>query len=129
MTIDEIRAEMCNHFCWNAPYASDDNLFCKTCQMDDLPRWIPVTVKVPEDQGDQVLFIEMEYFDGVPNPKYHIGQRYNGHWYATDDEDKVKDVVAWMPLPPYQNDTMGEMIKESWDDYHDSRSAYRYTGD
>ena len=93
MTIDEIHAEMCNHFCWNAPYASDDNLFCKTCPMNGLPRWIPCSERMPEDRvnvlvcrtnGDEFIAHHIETgFVTILEP------------FLLEDDT----VAAWMPLP------------------------------
>lgn len=52
--------------------------------------WIPCSERLPEDR-QHILFCDI---DGDE----YIGKYYEDRWYA-DFEDRIKNVIAWMPLP------------------------------
>lgn len=57
-------------------------------------RWIPCSDRLPEEQVN-VLFCDVD-------EDIYVGIRYRGRWWAGED-DPIKNVVAWMPLPdPYK---------------------------
>ena len=44
------------------------------------------------------------------------------------DQKETLDCIQTEP-DVSDSDTFGKMIKECWDEYHDAKSAWRYTGD
>lgn len=62
------------------------------------PHWIPCSERLP-DVGSGIIFCDV---DG----DIFVGHRASEHWWSVDD--KVKNVVAWMPLPePYKGGEKG----------------------
>ena len=62
-------------------------------------KWIPCSERLP---SGYVLFCDI---DG----DVWYGHRMDNKWWAEGCEDKIKNVVAWMPLPePYTADMRGE---------------------
>ena len=64
--------------------------------LENIPHWIPVTERLPE-VGVTVLFCDYDR-------DIYVGHRAIEHWWSVDD--KVKNVIAWMPMPePYKGVT------------------------
>ena len=60
------------------------------------PRWIPVTERLPEEDGTYIVCLE----DGSV---FEYG--YITNWYDDAWEYCKKDIVAWMPRPePYREE-------------------------
>jgi len=60
------------------------------------PHWIPVTERLPEEDGTYIVCLE----DGSV---FEYG--YITNWYDDAWEYCKKDIVAWMPLPePWKGD-------------------------
>lgn len=58
-------------------------------------RWIPVHERLPEEY---CLFCDI---DG----DVFYGHIYDGRWWAEGQDDRIKNVIAWMPLPePYKEE-------------------------
>ena len=53
-------------------------------------RWVPVSERLPEEY---CLFCDI---DG----DVYYGHIYCNKWWAEGQDDRIKNVVAWMPLPP-----------------------------
>ena len=77
-----------------------------TSDVGEVPRWIPVTERLPEESGDYILY--RPHFWGANN-----GQVTVCYWNTHDWSDNYKndaerylpmiDGMAWMPLPePYK---------------------------
>lgn len=51
----------------------------------------------PTEEGWYLLYTSK------PNASYHLAFYQFGHWFSTDEYCIVReDVVAWMPIPPYE---------------------------
>ena len=62
-------------------------------------RWIPVSEKVPEENGFYLATCDGEIC-GENEPFTGLAEYENGKW--VDDEEDYQCVLAWMPLPePY----------------------------
>ena len=60
------------------------------------PHWILCSDRLPE-VGREILFCDIDR-------DIFVGHRATEHWWSVDD--KVKNVIAWMPLPePYNEET------------------------
>ena len=59
-------------------------------------RWIHVSERLPED-GQNVLFCDI---DNDIMVGYHIKGRPNTHFSQDGTYEDMKNVRAWMPLPP-----------------------------
>lgn len=77
------------------------NLASDMLEKDDKRQWIPVSQELPIDNhGADVLACDI---DGDIYKAYLSD--YDG-WRRSDDFEKIKSVVAWMPLPePYKGAT------------------------
>lgn len=67
--------------------------------------WIPCSERLPEE-GTRILFCDI---DG----DVYCGERYyGGAWWDDRNDDHVKNVIAWMPLPePYkQSESAGRIV-------------------
>lgn len=63
-----------------------------------LKQWIPCTERLP---SDYVLFCDL---DG----DMYCGRCIDNNWMAVGCDDRIKNVIAWMPLPePYEEDEDG----------------------
>jgi len=69
--------------------------------LEQEPRWIPVSERLPEKEGRYLTTILNEYDNEL---RYIMTCDYfsNGCW-CPDDECASDNVIAWMPLPePYK---------------------------
>lgn len=86
----------------------------KSC--DDYVRdtkWIPVTERLPEEDGEYITTVEDDEVNFVTSNNWRKNKQEWGFW--TSDERfyegwcRVKNVVAWMPLPePYNGGEQNE---------------------
>lgn len=67
------------------------------------PKWIPVSVRLPEKSGRYLAYIINSHDDKL---RYVMTCDYSadGYWnWFPDDECASDNVIAWMPLPtPYE---------------------------
>lgn len=73
----------------------------------DIPRWIPVTERLPEERGTYLVTVN----DG--GIRVAIAQWWydvdDGEGYFVCDDCYAEDIVAWMPLPEsYRGEKNGE---------------------
>ena len=65
----------------------------------DIPRWIPVTERLPEKEGQYLVSCDTDY--GVEVGRFYIDE--DGERYFGCDWNDPDDINAWMPLPkPYK---------------------------
>lgn len=68
------------------------------------PRWIPVTERLPEKEGQYLVSCDTDY--GVEVARFYIDE--DGEKYFGCDWNDPDDIEAWMPLPPsYQGEENG----------------------
>lgn len=61
--------------------------------LEQKPRWIPVSERLPEGY---CMFCDI---DG----DVFYGHIYDKKWWAEGQDDRIKNVIAWMPTPePYK---------------------------
>ena len=66
---------------------------------DIAPRWIPVSERLPEKEGQYLLSCDTDY--GVEVGRFYIDE--DGERYFGCDWNDPDDINAWMPLPkPYK---------------------------
>lgn len=87
---------------FSAKYQYEDQKLSETCfraadaieeLQSQLPKWIPVTERLPEEKGFYLVF----------SPLGIIGTAYFGaKWFVEDSRINVKNITHWMPLlePP-----------------------------
>ena len=111
VTIEEIRAAMCDHYC-HIPYQNlgeRAERFCAACPLNDIPRWIPVTEKLPENAEHPKAFC----------PRYMVSTKYGVTvgWYNPSkwDEKQNKYVAGWYVLMwfMYDPDRYANTLEES----------------
>lgn len=63
------------------------------------PQWIPVTERLPEEEGQYLVSCDTDY--GVEVARFYIDE--DGERYFGCDWNNPEDIEAWMPLPtPYK---------------------------
>lgn len=63
-------------------------------------RWIPVTDRLPEEDGFYIATLDGEIC-GEEEPFVGLAEFENGKW--VDDEEDYRCIFAWQPLPaPYR---------------------------
>lgn len=67
-------------------------------RVDDLPRWIPVSERLPEHQDTVLLYVE-DYGGWIT-----LGQRSGDGWYVNEEAEgggpkPLDRFTHWMPLP------------------------------
>ena len=67
---------------------------------EKLPRWIPVTERLPEEDTDVLCWYEYYHWSAEKVlPEYGIGHCWNGRWGGEVSTGRECKVLAWMPLP------------------------------
>ena len=96
--IEELQAAKCPHYIRNVHDRGDDSLCDKfVCEVKSLPKWIPVTERLPEERCDYLVFavggawrqissIEIAYWDG----DRFLVQSFNAatHWMLLPEPPK-----------------------------------------
>ena len=91
----------------------DEEVEINTALECNMPVWIPVTERLPENE-EQVLVVRK--FLGVrtcpPQTYVEIAEYCYGDWVSYSDEYKIArskhtDPLFWMPLPKLQDQTFG----------------------
>lgn len=74
----------------------------------DQTKWIPVSEKLPEENGRYLTYIENPYYDGL---SYIMICDYIQSTWCPDDETASNNVRYWMPLPakPYKEEKEDKM--------------------
>lgn len=70
----------------------------------DIPRWIPVTERLPEEEGQYLVSCDSDF--AIEVARFYIDDEDDeeDRWWGCDWNDP-EDVVAWMPLPePYKGE-------------------------
>ena len=78
-------------------------------ELEQKPRWIPVSEKLPEDYKTVIASVEHGYV--CPEARYSKEEGWQWAYESgTDYWQEIEcDVVAWMPLPePYKAERSGE---------------------
>lgn len=69
--------------------------------LEQKPRWIPVSERLPEDSGN--------YLIAIADSNYTNGQYFKISWFYPSDKGwsyRNAAVIAWMPLPePFEGNT------------------------
>lgn len=101
--IDAFRKELCRERVYATPFIS-----FKGCEriLNELPsaerrgRWIPVTERLPEEEGKCLVCCNGKYHP-IEVARFYIDE--DGERYFCCDWNDPEDIVAWMPLPePYK---------------------------
>lgn len=79
------------------------NSHCLTCRVwrlrlkEIMPRWIPVTERLPEEGEDVLVF---GYWHEKFQPLMcYLSPHRKGEWFTTVAGQQVYTVTHWMPLP------------------------------
>lgn len=68
------------------------------------PGWIPVSEKLPEENGQYLITVKYKHVDGYDDIYAEHGEWYDGKWdmFCFGHCGEVEGITAWMPLPkPY----------------------------
>lgn len=90
-----IEEKQCPHYIRNVHDRGDDSLCDKwVCEVKSLPKWIPVTERLPEEK-DRYLTVSIEPWFGTTVVDT---MRWSGVWMY-DGRQTEATVTHWMPLP------------------------------
>lgn len=101
--MDDIRERMCNNYCgFGVKFGAGKDIACKHCPLNELPKWIPVTERLP-DFNTNVL---VSYNNGTVSLAQFKEAFGTGYWFDYDNMCGSRKVIAWTPLPaPYVEPT------------------------
>ena len=101
--MDDIRERMCNNYCgFGVKFGAGKDIACKHCPLNELPKWIPVTERLP-DFNTNVL---VSYNNGTVSLAQFKEAFGTGYWFDYDNMCGSRKVIAWAPLPaPYVEPT------------------------
>ena len=87
----------CPHYIRNVHDRGDDSLCDKyVCEVKDVPHWIPVTERLPNENGFYLCLYKHKHPGGVTlDEGLSIRQWYNGKWKLNE----IYAVTHWMPIP------------------------------
>lgn len=68
--------------------------------LEQEPKWIPVSERLPEKSGRYLAYIINPYDDKL---RYSMTCYFTSEVWCPDDECASDNVVAWMPLPEEYN--------------------------
>ena len=95
--IEKLQRSKCPHYIRNVHDRGDDSLCRKwKCEVKSLPKWIPVTERLPEESGSYLIYVvggEFKQWSMVTMAYYHK------IFYYDDREDNFDQITYWMPLP------------------------------
>lgn len=73
-------------------------------QLREQTRWIPVSERLPEEDGQYLITVKYKHVDGYDDIYAEHGEWTDGRWdmFCFGHCGEVEDIIAWMPLPkPY----------------------------
>jgi len=76
------------------------------------PRWIPVSERLPEENGQYLITVKYKPEAGYENIYTEYGEWTDGRWdmFCFGHCGEVEDIIAWMPLPEsYRGDKDGNI--------------------
>jgi hypothetical protein len=93
----EERANNCPHFIRNVHDRGDDSLCDKyKCEVNALPRWIPVGEQLPGEYVNVLVFLHSLDWNSIYYSIDHLTEE--GQWWKASTSWK-HEVTHWMPLP------------------------------
>ena len=69
------------------------------------PHWIPVTERLPEEDGQYLITVKYKHVEGYEDIYAEHGEWTDGKWdmFCFGHCGQVDGITAWMPLPePYK---------------------------
>ena len=92
-------------FCEKHKALGTEDDFIRTLQPE--PHWIPVTERLPEENGQYLITVKYKHVDGYEDVYAEHGEWEDGKWdmFGLGHCGEVENILAWMPLPePYTED-------------------------
>ena len=74
-------------------------------QLEHIPRWIPVSERLPKKSGQYLITVKYKHVDGYEDIYAEHGEWSAGRWdmFCFGHCGEVEGIIAWMPLPePYR---------------------------
>lgn len=86
--------------------------FCELAikALEQQPRWIPVSERLPEEEGEYLISVEYKPEANYENVYTERGEWVGGQWNISGFEHcgKVENIIAWCELPlPYKAESEG----------------------
>ena len=98
--IEELQRSKCPHYIRNVHDRGDDSLCDKwMCEVKSLPKWIPVTERLPEERGSY-LIVE----NGIVQEAFYGKEWAGDNWTDPVEMYMTFHPTHWMPLPELPKD-------------------------